>query len=336
MTKIVFFELEPWEKNYLSHKLKGHSLNFVDAPVSAATASDVDGAEVVGCFIYSRIGLKELAKWPKVKLITTLSTGYDHIDLNACAKRGIKVCNVPSYGSHTVAEHALALMLSLSKKIIQSSERTRQGNFSLEGLRTYDLENKTLGLIGFGKIGSHLAKTAKALGMHVRVYDPHADANLVELLTCKSVTLDELLRVSDIISLHCNLTPENAHLINKDTLAKMKKGVIIINTARGGLIDNKALVQAIDSGQVGGAGLDVLEEEGSIKEERQLLSSEFKGDDLKAVLANHMLLNKPNVIVTPHNAFNSTEALERILDTTVENILAYKAGKPVNVVGVKK
>ncbi|MDE1798256.1 MAG: hydroxyacid dehydrogenase, partial [Candidatus Micrarchaeota archaeon] len=242
MAKITFFELEPWEKKYLARKLKGHQLKFVDAPVSASTAADAGGAEIVGCFIYSKIGPKELARWPKVKMITTLSTGYDHIDLAACAKKGVKVCYVPSYGSHTVAEHALALMLALSKKIIESAEHTRQGNFSLEGLRTFDLEDKTLGLIGFGKIGSHLAKTAKALGMHVRVYDPHADANLIELLTCKSVSLDELLRVSDVISLHCNLTPENTHMINAAAIAKMKKGVIVINTARGGLIDNKALV----------------------------------------------------------------------------------------------
>lgn len=337
MSKIVFYECEPWEKAYLARQLKGHRLKFVDRPVSALTAHEADHAEVVCCFIYSRIGRAELGRWKKLRMIATRSTGFDHIDLAACARRGVKVCNVPAYGSHTVAEHALALMLALSKKIIQSSERTRQGNFSLDGLRTFDLEDKTLGLVGFGKIGSHLAKTAKALGMHVRVYDPYADANLVELLTCKSVGFDELLRVSDIISLHCNLTPQNTHIINKDAISRMKRGVILINTARGGLIDNEALVEAILSGHVAGAGLDVLEEEGGIKEERQLLTAQFKeGRGLRTVLANHMLLSKPNVIVTPHNAFNSTEALTRILDTTAENIRAFEKGKPVNVASVKR
>ncbi len=336
MANIVFYELEPWEKAHVKSCLAGHKLAFIEGPMDEKNAAQASGADVLGVFIYSKVGAAQLAKMPKLKMIATFSTGFDHIDLAACSKRGIRVANVPSYGSHTVAEHTLALMLALSKKIVQSVERTRQGNFSLEGLRTFDLSDKTLGLIGFGKIGSHVAKTAKALGMHVRVYDPYADANLMELLTCKSVSLEQLLKEADIISLHTPLTPQTKYIINKDTIAKMKRGVILVNTARGGLIDNKALVDAVLSGHIGGAGLDVLEEERAIKEERQLVSSEFSGSfDLRTVVANQILYNKPNVIITPHNAFNSQEALRRIVDTSLENIDGFLGGKMVNVVNGK-
>jgi len=334
MAVIAFFELEGWEKAHIRSRLAGHEVLFINDVLNDANIAQAARADVINVFIYSQVGQKQLAKLPKLKMIATSSTGFDHIDLAACTARGVKVSNVPAYGSHTVAEHTLALMLALAKKIVTSSERARQGNFSLEGLRTIDLDDKTLGLIGFGKIGSHVAKAAKALGMHVRVYDPHADANLIELLNCKSVSLDELLAQSDIISLHAPLTPATKYIVNKDTLAKMKKGVLIINTARGGLIDNKALADAVISGHVGGAALDVLEEERAIKEERQLVSPEFSGAfDLRTVVANQVLFNKPNVIITPHNAFNSHEALRRILDTTLDNIEAYLDGKPANVVG---
>jgi D-lactate dehydrogenase len=228
----------------------------------------------------------------------------------------------------------MALILALAKKLIPSVERTRRGDFTLDGLRTFDLEKKTLGIVGLGRIGSHTAKMARSFGMKVIAYSPNADAALAKRLRCRLVGLDELLAKSDIISLHAPLTPETKHMIGAEAIAKMKDGAILVNTARGGLVDAKALVAALDSGKIAAAGLDVLEEECNIKEERQILSPAFASEcDLKAVLANHILLNKPNVIVTPHNAFNSNEALRRILDTTIENIKAFEAGKPINVVG---
>lgn len=306
------------------HSISGHL-----SPENIAQAADAD---ILSVFIYSRIGERELAAMPKLKLIATRSTGYDHIDLKACSSRGIVVCNVPDYGSETVAEHSMALILALAKKLVPSIERTRRGDFTLDGLRTFDLENKVLGIVGLGKIGSHAAKMARSFGMRVIAYSPHADEALAKKLHCRLVDLDELLAKSDIISLHAPLTPDTRHMINEKTIAKMKDGVILINTARGGLVDAKALVAALDSGKIAAAGLDALEEECNIKEERQLLSPQFAGEcDLKAVLANHILLNKPNVIITPHNAFNSKEALERILDTTVENVNSYLEGKPKNV-----
>jgi D-lactate dehydrogenase len=337
MAHIVFCELEGWEKAHIRSRLAGHDVAFIDGALDEKNIAQARNAEVLGIFIYSKISKKQLDCMPNLKMIATFSTGFDHIDIEECQKRGILVSNVPAYGSRTVAEHTVGLMLALAKKIVLSAERTKQGNFSIEGLRTIDLYDKTLGLIGFGKIGSHVAKTAKALGMKVLVYDPYVDPNLAELLDCKIVGFDELLSHSDIISLHTPLTKETRHIINKETIAKMKKGVIIINTARGGLIDNKALVEALISGHVGGAGLDVLEEEKAIKEELQLVSPEFSGAfDLQTVVANQILFNKPNVIITPHNAFNSHEALRRILDTSLDNIEGYLRGKPINLVKIKK
>jgi len=334
MSTIAFFELEGWEKDYLKRKLRKHKLVFIDGALSDKNIPQAADADILSVFIYSRIGEKELARLPNVKLIATRSTGYDHVNVADCRKRGITVCNVPSYGSETVAEYAMALMLSLAKKIPQSMERTRKGEFTTTGLRAFDLEKKTLGIVGLGKIGQHVAKMARSFGMKVVAASPRLTQEEAKKYKCKLVTLDELLAKSDIISLHAPQTAETRHMINAESIAKMKKGVILVNTARGGLVDARALLSALDSGQIGAAGLDVLEEECNVKEERQVLSPEFAGEcDLKAVLANHILLNKPNVIITPHNAFNSSEALQRILDTTRENIEAFVGGKAENTVG---
>jgi len=335
MATIAFFELEGWEKDYLKRKLgRKHRLIFIDGALSEKNISQASGADIISVFIYSRVGGKELERLLALRLIATRSTGYDHIDLKACAARGITVCNVPSYGSETVAEHAMALVLALAKKLPQSMERTRRGEFTTIGLRTFDLEKKVLGIIGLGKIGQHVAKMARSFGMKVVAFSPHTDEATAKKFRCRLVALDELLAKSDIISLHAPQTPQTRHMINAEAIAKMKKGAILVNTARGGLVDAKALLAALDSGQIAAAGLDVLEEECNVKEERQVLSPEFAGEcDLKAVLANHILLNKPNVIITPHNAFNSSEALQRIMDTTRENIEGFVGGKIANAVG---
>jgi len=336
MAKIAFFELEKWEQEFFRKKLRGNELIFTDGHLSSENVSKATDADALVLFIYSKVGERELASLQKVKLVATMSTGFDHVDLDSCGKRGIIVCNVPSYGSETVAEHTFALILALAKKLLPSSERTRRGDFSLEGLRTFDLEGKKLGIVGLGKIGSHVAKMARSFGMKVIAHSPHTTPEEAKKMRCKLVSLDELLSQSDVISLHAPATQETRHMINAGTIAKMKDGAVLVNTARGGLVDAKALIAALDSGKISAAGLDVLEEECGIKEERQILSPDFASEcDLKTVLANHVLLNHPKVIVTPHNAFNSKEALQRICDTTLENLKGYFAGAPVNVVKVK-
>lgn len=329
MAKILFIKVWPEAIPYLKTHLKKHQLLFLDN----LDPKKIKATEILCVGIDTFVPASILPKMPKLRMITTLSTGFDHIDIKTCRKKEILVTNVPSYGSHTVAEHTIALMLALSKKIVQSVEQTRHGNFSQEGLRTMDIMGKTLGIIGFGKIGSHVAMTAKALGMQVLIYSIQIDPELIRGQDYQIVSLNELLKKSDIISLHAPLTPQSKHLIDQKAIAKMKKGVLIINTARGGLIDTKALVHAILTGHVAGAGLDVLEEERAIKEEIQLITTENKSSfDLHTMVANQVLCNQPNVLITPHNAFNSREALQRIIDTGIENIKQFLNKKPIHVV----
>jgi len=331
MAKIGFFEVAGWERAYLEDELKEHGLLFYDEPLelgNVGSAADCDG---IGIFIYSKIDGKLLDKLPKLKLIVTMSTGFDHIDLAECKRRGITVCNVPTYGDETVAEHAFALILTMSRKLCESIERTRRGDFSLEGLRGFDLEGKTIGIVGVGRIGSNVIRIAKGFLMNAIAYDTRKNEELAKKLGFDYVSFDELLQKSDIITLHCPYNEKTHHLINRDNVKKIKKGAILINTARGGVVETEALLNGLKEGILAGIGLDVLEEEHAIKEEKQLLSRIFTDEhDFKKMLAGHMLLNQENVVVTPHNAFNSKESNGRILNTTASNIKNFYAGKPEN------
>jgi D-lactate dehydrogenase len=331
--KIACFELENWEKKYLEEKLKKHQLVFIDSNLTPRNVSKAKDCEALLVFVYSQVTKKVLDALRKVKLIATMSTGFDHIDLKACQQKRITVCNVPFYGENTVAEHAFALILALSKNIVPCVERTRSGVFSQEKLRGFDLKGKTVGIIGGGHIGMHVARMAKGFEMEVLVFDVHHDKKLEKSMGFAYATLNSLLKKSDIVSLHVPYNKHTHHLIDAKAFATMKKGSYLINTARGGIVDTHALVKALHSGKLAGAGLDVLEEECTIKEEKQLLSKQFaKECNVQTVLEDHMLMKMDNVLVTPHNAFNSKEALLRILDTTVENIQGFTAGKKKNKV----
>ncbi|MBI2649961.1 hydroxyacid dehydrogenase [Candidatus Woesearchaeota archaeon] len=331
--KIAFFELEQWEKEYLSKRLKNYKLQFIDSHLNENNANQAKDANAIGIFIYSAVNKKILDKLPNLKLIVTLSTGFDHIDLKECRKRKISACNVPHYGENTVAEHTFALILNLTRMIHKAYERTTKGDFSIEGLRGTDLQGKTLGVVGIGSIGQHVARIAKGFEMKAIAYDKFRNLKLAKRLGFKYASFDYLLKNSDIITVHVPYNKETHHLINKKSISKMKNGVLIINTARGGIIGTSALLEGLRSGKIGGAGLDVLEGECLIKEEKQILSKHFlKECDLKTVLQDHLLLKHPSVIITPHNAFNSWEALHRILDTTILNINSFLKKKPVNVV----
>lgn len=343
-TKVAFFEVEPWEKEYLKKSLKNFKLYFFDEVITKDNLKIIKDIDILSPFIYSKITKELMAALPSLKLITTRSTGFDHIDLKAAKKAKVKVANVPSYGANTVAEHTFALILSLSRKIHQSYERTSRGNFSLDGLRGFDLRDKTIGVIGCGHIGQHVIRIARGFGMKVIAYDVYQDRRLAKRLGFKHVELNDLLKQSDIISLHAPYNKATHHLINRKNIRLIKNGAMIINTARGGLVDTTALVDGLRSGKLAGIGLDVLEEEKYIlKEEAELLSPHFVSkskeninDYLKTIVEGHMLLISDKVIVTPHNAFNSQEALERILDTTIENVLACcQKKKLINEVKVK-
>ena len=331
MSKIAFFEAEEWEKPYLKKEFKGHKLYFFDDELNEKNVGkDFD---IISVFIYSKVNKKILDKFENLKLIATRSTGFDHIDLKECKKRKIIVCNVPNYGENTVAEHTFALILNLTRKIHKAWERTRRLDFSISGLRGTDLRGKTIGVVGVGNIGKHVVRIANGFEMNVIAYEIHMHKKLAKEMNFKDVSFDCLLKNSDIITLHCPYNKHTHHMINKKNIEKIKKKALLINTSRGGLIETDALVNALDKGILSGAGLDVLEDECYVREDKQVMSKHFpKKCDMRIILENHILAKKDNVIITPHNAFNSIEALERILDTTVDNIKGYLKKKVVNMV----
>lgn len=331
--KIAFFEIEGWEKEYISKRLGESEFLFSEDVLSLENIDKVSDCNIISPFIYSKINKDILDKLPNLKFIATRSTGFDHIDINIAKEKGISISNVPSYGENTVAEHTFALILALSRKIFPSIERTKRGDFSLDGLRGFDLKGKTIGIVGSGHIGQHVARIAKGFEMNVIVFDVKEDKKLAKSLGFKYVSFEDLLSNSDIITLHAPYNEKTHHLINVNNINLIKKGAYLINTARGGLIETNALIEALGSNILAGAGLDVLEEECFVKEERQILSKEFpKTCNLQTVLQNHILLQQKNVIITPHNAFDSKEALERILETTIENIESFIKNKQINKV----
>ncbi len=334
--KIVFFEIEPWEADYIKERLKGHELVFVQSRLSPENAAQYSDADIIAVFVNCEVNIDVLSKFNKLKLITTMSTGYDHINLTEANARNIPVSNVPTYGENTVAEHAFALLLALSRKIILSIEKTRRGKFETgPELRGFDLKGKTVGVVGTGKIGANAIRIAKGFQMNVIAYDAFPNQQLAKDLGFTYVSFEELLKNSDVITLHVPALPQTFHMINKDNLKLIKRGCILINTARGSIVETEALIEGLNQGIFGGVGLDVLESEVELKEEKQLLSRHFDAEKQKLILEEHILLEYDNVIITPHNAFNSTEALQRILDTTIDNINKFVAGSPVNVVNRK-
>lgn len=334
--RIAVFEIEPWEREHLEQALAGHQLSFHAEPLTEANAALAADADIAVVFIYSTINAAVIMACPRLKMVTTRSMGFEHIDLDACAARGITVCRVPAYGEQTVAEHAFALIMSLSRRIFQAYERTEKAVFDYHGLMGFDLLGKTLGVVGGGHIGMNVVRIAHAFGMNVVVHDPYPKPELAAKYGFAYAPFDEVLAQADIVSLHVPYMPATHHLMNDAAFAKMKPGAILVNTARGGLVDTGALLKALESGRLTGAGLDVLEEEGCFKEEAELATGKFQGQcDLQAIVRNHALINRHDVIITPHIAWYSREAVERILGTTAENVVAFAGGAPVNVVQTK-
>ncbi len=331
--KLAAFEIEEWEEQYLRGKLdQGVELTVFDHSITPQDLEQVKDVEGLIIFIYSNITKEILDKLPNLKFIATMSTGFDHIDLAYCKEKGITVSNVSGYGEITVAEHTFALLLAISHRIIESYERVKSGYFSPEGLTGFDLAGKTIGILGVGSIGAHVIEIAHGFKMNVIGYKRSPDPELEKKLNFKIVDLPTLYAQSDVLSLHVPYTKETHHMINEDTLSQMKQGAVLINTARGALIDTTAVIKSLESGKLRGVGLDVCENEPMLREEKQILSKEFNKEDLLCLLEEKMLLNYRNVVITPHNAFNSHEALELILSTTVANIEGFVKGTPQNVV----
>ncbi len=330
--KIAFFEVEDWQRTYFQRRINGHQLEFFPQCLVAGDLEKLGDVDILSVFIYSRIDREALSRMPSLKLIATRSTGYEHIDIDACREKGITVSNVPSYGEETVAEHTFALILSLSRKLYLSCLKRLESDFSADGLEGFDLSGKTIGVIGTGKIGLHVIRIAKGFGMDILAADVSPNDILARVMGFNYVPLDELLRRSDIVTLHVPYNRDTYHLMDRAKFAMMRKGSYLINTARGAIVDTKAMVEAIDSGQLAGVGLDVLEGEEHVREESALLLACSRLDILASMVANNILLKKRNVVYTPHIAFDSKEALERILNTSVENITFFISGSPQNLV----
>jgi D-lactate dehydrogenase len=331
--RVVIFEIEPWERPTFEPLREAHALTFEEGVLDGAMADRYADAEIVSTFIYSRLDRDVLARLPRLRLVATRSTGTDHVDLECCAERGIRVANVPTYGENTVAEHVFALLLAISHRLVEAVDRTRRGDFSSKGLRGFDLAGKTMGVVGTGNIGRCTARIAVGFGMDVLGYDVAPDPEAARRIGFRYAEFETLLRASDVVSLHVPATPATRHLIGAAQFASMKDGAVLINTARGPVVDVRALLEALASGKVAAAGLDVLPEEPVIREEAELIRAAFRKEhDLETLLADHILLRLRNVVITPHSAFNTREAVQRILDVTRENVGAFLAGAPINLV----
>jgi D-lactate dehydrogenase len=351
--KLGFFEAEGWEKEVLERELPDLEIYFTTDRLTKENVKNFQDLDILSIFISSEIDKEIIDSLPNLKLIVTRSTGYDHIDCEYCKSKGILVCNVPEYGTKTVAEWTIGLMLNLMRKIYYAIDQIKEvESFDLKNLRGEELYGKTLGVIGTGRIGKEVIKLAKAFGMNILAYDAFPDENFAKEYNVTYTSLEELLKNSDVITIHVNLNPSTYHLINKENIKLIKKGAYLINTARGGLVETEALLYALKEGILKGAALDVLEEETEIKEELELLvkytmideprtraehdAGQGTQNDLKetafTLWQNHILMKMPNVLITPHNAFNSKEAIERILMTTIENIKKFLEGNQINLV----
>ncbi len=315
MIKVAFYDAKPYDKPSFEKYGKLHDMQFrfLETKLNGDTAALSAGCDAVCIFVNDTANAAVIDKLYKngVKLIALRSAGYNNVDVRAAFGK-VHVVHVPAYSPYAVAEHAMALLLTSVRRIHKAYNRTREFNFSLKGLTGFDLHGKTIGVIGTGKIGRIFIDICRGFGMHVIAYDrfPAADSGI------EYVTLDELFAKSDVISLHCPLTDETRHMIDADAIAKMKKGVVILNTSRGGLIDAEALLDGIKARKIGAACLDVYEEEADIFFEDR--SGHILNDDLLS-----RLISMPNVIVTSHQAFLTEEALNNIAETTVNNILSY-------------
>ena len=324
--KALFFEVAAQEAETLREaiaadaNLKGLQCEFLEQKLDASGLTLASQADIVSVFINSVLDKGSIDKLAKTRLIATRSTGFDHIDLEAAKSKPVSVANVPAYGSHTVAEFAFALILGLSRKVFEASYKVKSGQgFSAAGMMGFDLYGKTIGIVGTGRIGQNVAVIAKGFGMKVIAYDPYPNNEAAKNIGFDYVSLDDLLSRSDIVTLHAPYNPGTKHLINMENINRFKRGSLLVNTARGELCDNEALLTGLDKGILGGVGLDVVEGERKLKDGEKVSTFE-------------KLRAHPHAFVTPHMAYFTAEAQKEIARVTVENISAFLRGEAKNVV----
>lgn len=327
--RVAVFSTRSYDRDFLAPAAEqaGHELTFFEARLTSSTSLLAAGYEAVCLFVNDQPDRRVIETLAKngTRMIALRSAGFNHVDLAAAAEHGISVARVPAYSPYAVAEHTVALILGLNRKVYRAYNRVREGNFSLEGLLGFDLHGRTVGIIGTGKIGAGVARILHGFGCRLLLHDIHESAELVEL-GGRYVPLAELFGEAEIITLHCPLLKETRHLISTVAIEKMRAGVMLINTSRGGLVDTQAVIDGLKSGQIGYLGLDVYEEEESLFFEDK--SSQVIHDDVFA-----RLLTFPNVLITGHQAFFTRDALEQIAATTMANLTAFERGETlVNVV----
>ena len=316
--KVAWFDTEEWEQEYLEGKTEGLEIEFFNESLDEENVSKAKCFDAVTIFVDSDVDFEVLDELD-ADVIACRSTGYDHVDLDKAREKDITVFNVPEYGSTTVAEHTFGLILSLSRKIYSAIRKVDEGSFDHRGLKGFDLEGKTLGVIGTGSIGQNVIRIANGFNMDVIASDPYPDQEVSEELGFMYVSTEDLLRKSDIVTIHCPLTEDTRYMISNKEFELMDK-TVLVNTSRGELIDTEALIEALEDDSVSQAGLDVLEEECYIEDDIEYLSDLAEKCDPEIILEDHILMNRDDVLITPHNAFNSREALHRIEDTTLENL----------------
>lgn len=323
--RIVVFSSKRYDVEFLeaANVRFGHELTFLEARLTAETVPLAEGYPVVCPFVNDALDREVIERLAKggTRLLTLRSAGYSHVDVQAAAEHGLAVAHVPAYSPHAVAEHAVALMLALDRKIYRSYARVREGNFSLDGLLGFDLHGRTIGVIGTGAIGRAFARIMLGFGCAVVAFDPVQDEDL-RAAGVRYAALSDVFAEADVLSLHSPLTPATHHLIDRAAVGRMKPGVMLINTSRGGLIDTEAVVAGLKAERIGALGLDVYEEEAGLFFED--LSGRIIQDDVLA-----RLLTFPNVLITAHQAFFTREALEAIADATLANVSAFERGEPL-------
>lgn len=338
MAKIVFYNATDVDIEQLSRGLSGTDHYWEYCPGKLTDETIHEDAEVISVFVTSPVTAEAMAKMPRLKLIATRSTGFDHIDLEYAKKHDITVTNVPVYGQNTVAEYAFALLFNISRRMNPSIRATKRGEYYARDFVGFDLSGKRIGIIGLGNIGRHAAKIANGLDMRITASDPHVDTEFADKYDVQYASLDELLATSDVISLHTPLLPSTRYMISDDAISKMKGGVILINTARGELVDNQALIRGLRSGKIGGAGLDTIEGERYLSRDtlcNALVDGQTPDETFRHASETLVLQHMANVIVTEHCAYDTYEAIARINSTTTQNIIDYWYGETPNIVEAK-
>jgi len=321
--RIAVYSTKSYDRSSLeeANDRHGHELTFLEARLQANTAALAHGHDAVCAFVNDRMDTEVIEQLGDlgVELLTLRSAGFNHVDLDAAAAKGITVVRVPAYSPYAVAEHTVGLMLAADRRLHRAYNRVRDGNFSLDGLLGFDLRSKRVGIIGTGRIGQITARILRGFGCSLRAYDPYPNDEVRDY-GVRYEDLDTLFAECDVITLHCPLTPETHHLIDAEALSKMKRGVMIVNTSRGPLIDTRAAIEALKDGTIGNLALDVYEEEADLFFED--LSNQVITDDVFS-----RLLTFPNVLITAHQAFFTAEAMANIAETTLANASAYARGE---------